>query len=220
GRVLLPNGTGASAAVVYQNQNGALTNPDGTFSLTGVPVLPLQSQTISARTQDGLRSGQTNVFVGSATPVNGTIITLSGFGSAQFTVLDPAGKPIAGQKVTIPDGVSSSCDGLAQTTNANGVAVFSNLPVGSVRALALTPNFSDLASATATVTQDGSTGFATMQFNGFGTVTGSVVDPSNKPVLGAIIPAIASCHKPLRNPCKRTPAGVSNSGRLTSGRLA
>ncbi len=187
GRVLLPNGTGASAAVVYQNQNGALTNPDGTFSLTGVPVLPLQSQTISARTQDGLRSGQANVVVGSATPVNGAIITLSGFGSAQFTVLDRAGKPIAGQKVTIPDGVSSSCDGVAQTTNASGIAVFSNLPVGSVRALALTPNFSDLASATATVTQDGSTGFATMQFNGFGTVTGSVVDPSNKPVLGAII---------------------------------
>src|SRR5260370_24405223 len=125
-----------------------LANREGTLFLTGGAILPLQSQMIFVRTQDGLRSGQASVVVSSVTtPVNGAIITLSGFGSAQFTVLDPTGKPIAGQKVTIPDGVSSSCDALAQTTNANGAAVFSNLPVGSVRAVALTANSSHLASA-------------------------------------------------------------------------
>ena len=189
GKVSLPNGTGAAGVVVYQNQNGVLSNPDGTYSLPGVPVMPSRSQTIYARTVDGLRSGQASVVVAATTPpVTGANITLSGLGSAQFTVLDATRKPVAGQQVTILDG-SPGCGGVSQTTDANGAAVFTGLAVGAVRAVALktSGNFSDLASATAQITQDGTTGFATMQFNGSGTVTGSVVDPNNKPVLGAVI---------------------------------
>jgi hypothetical protein len=187
GKVTLPNGTGAAGVVVYQGPNGVLSNPDGTFSLTGIPVLPSQSQTIYARTTDGLRSGQASVVVGSATtPVNGANITLSGVGNAQFTVLDATGKPVVGQQVTLP---AFGCQGTSQTTNASGIAVFTGLPLGNVYAIALLTqgSFSDLASATATITSDGTTGFATMQFNGSGTVTGNVVDPNNKAVFGAIV---------------------------------
>jgi hypothetical protein len=191
GTVSLPNGTGAAGVVVYQNQNGVLSNPNGTYTLTGVPVLPSQSQTIYARTVDGTRSGQVNVVVGSATtPVNGANITLSGLGSAQFTVLDSTGKPLAGIPVTLLNG-SLGCGGPMQTTNAGGVVVFTGLGIGTATAIAVQTqgNFSDLAKASAMVTQDGTTGFATMQFNGAGTVTGSVIGPppNNLPVLGAVV---------------------------------
>jgi hypothetical protein len=195
GKVMLPSGTPAGGVVVFQGQNGVLSNADGTYSLPGIRVLPSQSQTISARTTDGLRSGQTSVVVNSATPpVTGANITLSGLGSAQFTLLDPNGKPVVGQSVTLLDGTGIGCGSTSQNTNANGVVVFSGLPVGSVMAAALltTGNFKDLALGTATITQDGSTGFATMQFKGAGTVTGTVLQPPQngqapQPALGAVV---------------------------------
>jgi len=189
GKVSLPDGTPAAGVVVYQGQNGVLSNPDGTFSLAGIPVLPSQSQTIYARTLDGVRSGNANVVVtSSTTAVNGANITLSGLGTAQFTVLDPVGNPVGGQQVAIPDG-SPNCGGILQTTNVNGVAVFTGLGVGTVRVVALQPhgNTSELVSGFATITKDGSTGFGTLQFRGSGTVTGSVTDPKNAAVLGATI---------------------------------
>src|SRR6185437_12866198 len=135
-----------------------------------------------------VRSGQASVVVISATIPATANITLSGLGSAQFTVLDATGKPVSGQQVAILDGFPN-CGGITQTTNSNGVATFTGLPVGSIRAAALLSNgnFNDLAFGSATITQDGSTGFATLQFHGSGTVTGNVVDPNNSPVFGAIV---------------------------------
>lgn len=186
GKVFLPNNTPAAGVIVYQGQSGVLSNPDGTFSLSGVPILPSQSQTISARTADGTRSGQASVVVNSTTPVNNANITLSGLGTAQFTVLDATGKPVPNIQVTIP---VAGCNGPSQTTNASGVAVFTGMPLGSIRVVALqtSGNFQDLATATANITQDGTTAFATMQFNGSGTVTGNVLDPTGKPSLGAVV---------------------------------
>jgi hypothetical protein len=192
GKVSFPNGTPAAGAVVYQNQNGVLSNADGTFSLPGIRVLTSQSQTIYARTVDGLRSGQTSVVVNSATvPVTNANITMSGLGSAQFTVRDPSGKGIGGQKVTLLDGFNFGCGAVSQTTNTSGVVVFTGLPVGTVEAAAIqsSGNFSDLVLAKATIAQDGTTGFATMQFHGSGTVTGTVLKPkpSTQPAQGAIV---------------------------------
>ena len=197
GKVTLPNGTPAAGAVVFQNQNGVLSNADGTFSLSGISVLTSQSQTIYARTADGSRSGQTSVVVNSATiPVTGANITMSGLGSAQFTVLDPSGKPVIGQKVTLLDGFNFGCGTTSQNTNANGVVVFTGLPVGAAEAAAIltSGSFKDLALATVTITQDGTTGFGTMQFHGSGTVTGIVLQPlpSTQPALGAIVQLISN----------------------------
>jgi hypothetical protein len=191
GIVTLPNGSPYAGAVVYQGQTGVLSNADGTFSLGGVPVRPSQSQTIYARTADLLRSGQTTVVVNSATqPITGAAITLSGLGTAQFTVLDPNGNPLAGQLVKIIPGYTGGCDDTCgcntQTTNANGMVVFTGLPVGTITASAVT-SVGDFTQAKANITQDGITAFGVMQFHGTGTVTGSVIDPSNNPVLGAAV---------------------------------
>jgi Bacterial Ig-like domain/Carboxypeptidase regulatory-like domain len=191
GKVTLPGGSPAAGVVVFQNQNGVLSNADGTFSLSGVPVRPSQSQTISARTVDGVRSGQTNFVLNSGTtPVNGANITLSGLGSAQFTVLDATGHPVPGQKVVLIDGFTASgCGSVNQTTDVNGRVTFTGLPIGTVSAAAILSrgSFTDLALGSATIAQDGTTGFATMQFNGSGTVTGNVVDANKNPALGAVV---------------------------------
>jgi hypothetical protein len=195
GKVMLPNGTPAAGAVVFLGQNGVLTNADGTYSLTGVPVLSSQSQTITARTVDGLRSGQASVVVNSAsTPVTGANITLSGLGSAQFTVLDPGGKPLPGQTISLIGPGTGCVSNVSQNANGSGAVVFTGLPVGTVQAAALLTNgnFTDLALGTATITQDGTTAFATLQFHGAGTVTGTVLTPANgspasQPALGAIV---------------------------------
>lgn len=191
GTVTLPNGSPYAGVVVYQGQTGVLSNPDGTFALGGVPVRPSQSQTIYARTTDGLRSGQTTVVVNSATqPITGAAITLSGLGTAQFTVLDPNGNPLPGQLVKIIPGYLGACNDTCgcntQTTNASGIVIFTGLPVGTITASALT-SAGDFAQVKANITQDGTTAFGVMQFHGTGTVTGSVVDPSNNPVLGATV---------------------------------
>ena len=191
GVVTYPNGSPAAGVLVYQNQFGVLTAADGTFALGGVPVRPSQSQTIYARTVDGLRNGQTTVVVNSATqPITGAAITLSGIGTAQFTVLDANGNPVSGQQVKVipgsTGGCADACGCNVQTTNANGVVTFTGLGVGSVTASAGN-SAGDFTKATANITQDGITGFAVMQFHGSGTVTGSVVDPSNNPVLGATV---------------------------------
>jgi hypothetical protein len=191
GIVTYPNGSPYSGALVYQGQYGTLSNPDGTFSLGGVPVLPSQSQVINARTLDGLRTGQTTVVVNSAAqPVTGASITLSGIGTVQFTVLDPNGNPVSGQQVNIPAGSAPACSNYCgcnmQTTNASGVVIFTGIPLGSVTGSAIN-SANDLAQAKANITQDGVTAFGVMQFHGAGTVTGSVVDPSNNPVLGAAV---------------------------------
>jgi hypothetical protein len=200
GSVTLPNGSPYAGALVYQGQTGVLSNPDGTFALGGVPVQPSQSQTIYARTVDGLRSGQTTVVVNSAIhPITGAAITLSGLGTAQFTVLDPNGNPLSGQPVKIIPGASGGCSDTCgcnvQTTNASGIVTFTGLPVGAITASALT-SAGDFTQAKANITQDGTTGFGIMQFHGVGTVTGGVVDPSNNPVLGATVQLSSNVFNP------------------------
>ncbi|MHB8217454.1 MAG: carboxypeptidase regulatory-like domain-containing protein [Candidatus Sulfotelmatobacter sp.] len=200
GVVTLPSGSPYAGAVVYQGQFGVLSNPDGTFALGGVPVKPSQSQTIYARTTDGLRSGQTTVIVNSAAqPITGAAITLSGLGTATFTVLDPNANPISGQQVKIGPGFTGPCSDLCgcnvQTTNASGMVTFTNLPVGTITASAVT-SLGDFSQAKANITQDGATAFGVLQFHGAGTVTGMVVDPSNNPVLGATIQLSSNVFNP------------------------
>ena len=85
-----------------------------------------------------------------------------------------------------PPGCPSVCGCNTQNTNSQGVVTFTGLPVGAISGSALN-SVGDFTKATANITQDGSTGYAVMQFNGTGTVTGTVVDPSNNPVLGATV---------------------------------
>jgi hypothetical protein len=189
GRVVLPDGSPAGGALVSLDQTGVLTAPDGTFSLPGVPVRPSVAQTVRAQSLDGLRSGQATVIVGLPNQVvDGVSIALSGLGTAQFTVLDPAGLPVAGQEVRLFGGFCiDACGCLAASTDANGQARFPGLGLGTLtgRAIKVSGSFVDLALGNATIASDGTTGFGLLQFAGSGTVTGLVVDPNGQPVLGA-----------------------------------
>lgn len=189
GRVVLPDGSPAAGTLVSLDQNGVLTAADGTFSLPGIPVRPSVAQTLRAQSLDGLRSGQATVIVGTPNQViDGVSIALSGLGTAQFTVLDPAGLPVSGQEVRLYGGFCvDACGCLAATTDANGQARFPGLSLGTFtgRAIRVSGSFVDLAIGNATIATDGTTGFGVLQLAGSGTVTGVVVDPGSQPVLGA-----------------------------------
>jgi hypothetical protein len=200
GVVRFPNGDPAADALVTIGATGALTSSDGAFSIPWVRVKPSVSQTVNARTLDGRRKGQTNVFVN--TPgqvVGGLSIALSSLGSAQFTVLDAAGQPVAGQPVRI----ASEGDPCGQTsppltTNSEGRVTFDGLAPGVVQVKAVRQvfGFAEMASGTATVVQDGVTAFGVLRFNGVGTVSGMVLNPDGEPSHGALVDLIAKFYNP------------------------
>lgn len=200
GTVKYPNGTPVAGAIVFQGTNGVLTNPDGTYQLTGIPVEPSVSQTVTAETPDGLRSGTTTVIISAPNQVfPNANITLSGQGTAQFTVIDPTGKPVTGQTVMIAGGFCNNpCGCVSGTTDGNGVVQFTGQGLGSINGLAVlnSGSFTDVASGAATITADGSTGFAVLQFKGSGTVTGNVLNPDSTPSMGANVSLSSKVYDP------------------------
>ena len=233
GVVTLPSGSPVGGVLVFSGQNGILSNADGTFSLSGIPIEPSQSQTITARTLDGLRTGYASVVVNAASPPVTTAIVLSGLGSARFTVLDATGKPVTGQTVILTNG-SAPCGYSVPTTDSNGNVTFTaasavtdasgnvtftNLPVGSVTAKAILQkgSFTDVAQGSANITQDGAAASAILQFGGSGTVTGSVVDPNKNgnPVLGATIQLTSPVYDPAA--CTIVPGQSQSVQTDTSG---
>jgi protocatechuate 3,4-dioxygenase beta subunit len=213
GTVSLPNGSPYAGAIVYVNGSsyGTASTANGSYSLPEVPISASQLQTISAITPDGLRTGSTTVSVPSATPVTGANITLSGLGTARFTVLGVTGQPAVG--VTVYQVVSGGCSS-PQVTDANGSVTFSGVQVGAITAAAVqtTGGYYDLASATVLVTQDGMTATGTMQFHGVGTVSGTVLDPNGNLVSGATVQLTAN--SPDFSSCQM---GTSNGQSVQTG---
>jgi len=185
GKVTFPDGSPVGGVIVFVGNSGVLTNADGTYSLPGLPVLP-GSQTINAETRDGLRFGHASLLITqSGQVVNNINIVLSGLGTAQFTVLDSSGKAVQGQNVAL-QGCSFACGCGPQPTAADGSVKFTNMPIGQVSAIAISSTF-DVATANASITSDGTTGFGVLRFAGTGTVTGNVLDAEGKPAFGADI---------------------------------
>ncbi|MCU1245441.1 MAG: LamG domain protein jellyroll fold domain protein, partial [Acidobacteria bacterium] len=188
GNVQLPGGSPASGAVVTIDDRGVLTDASGHFDLSGVAVRPNISRILTARTRDGLRSGTNAVIVGTANQVvDNVTITLSGVGTADFVVLDAAKRPMPNQEVVLLSFCDSSCGCGPVQTGADGHVQFHDLALGSItaRTTALGTTFVDQATATVSITRDGATAFGILQFAGAGTVTGTVLDPSGNPALGA-----------------------------------
>ncbi|MBZ5508478.1 MAG: Ig-like domain-containing protein [Acidobacteriia bacterium] len=187
GKISMPDGSPAGGVVVLSGVTGVLSNADGTYTLPGLPVRS-GSQTISAATRDGLRSGSTTVSitVPGQTFANANIV-LSGLGTAKFTVLDSSGRPVANQNVALLSGAcpfACGCD--PKATGPDGVVTFSGLPVGQVSAVAISSSF-DVSRASASIVADGTTGFGVLRFAGTGSVTGNVLAPDGAPVFGADI---------------------------------
>ncbi|HKC13685.1 MAG TPA: carboxypeptidase-like regulatory domain-containing protein, partial [Vicinamibacteria bacterium] len=184
----------APGVVVSIDGRGVLADATGSFSIANVAVKPNVSQTVAAITQDGLRSGSTSFVLGSASQVvSGLVITLSGLGSAKFTVLDAAGHAVPNQELRAPCADVCGCGGVS--TGPDGTATLTNLGLGdySVRAIRIAGGVTDVASGQASVKRDGDTGFGVLQFAGSGTVTGKVLNPDNTPSFGASV-ALSSRH--------------------------
>ncbi|HEY6351400.1 MAG TPA: Ig-like domain-containing protein, partial [Candidatus Angelobacter sp.] len=184
GKVFMPDkSTPAAGALVFSGTTGVLSDANGNYSLPGLHLQP-SPLTVTAETQDGLRSGSVAVSLtqpGQVVP--NANITLSGLGSAQFTVLDSSGNPVVGQNVALL-GCPNACGCGAQPTNAKGIVTFTGLPVGQISVVAVSSTF-DVANGTASIVSDGSTGFSVLRFAGTGTVTGNVLNPDGTPSFGA-----------------------------------
>ena len=91
GVVVMPDGLPASGAIVTSGGASVLSSEAGTFS---IPVVPrLSSHSVTAMTRDRKRTGQTSAqVVTSGQVVTGALITLSGLGAAEFTVVDTGGQ--------------------------------------------------------------------------------------------------------------------------------
>ena len=194
GVVRLPDTTPAPGVVVSIDGRGVLTDATGAFSIPNAPVKPNVSQTVSAATQDGLRSGFATFVLGSPNQVvSGLVITLSGLGTAKFTVLDPAGKPIANQELRTP--CVDVCWCSAMSTGPDGTVTFTGVGLGdfNVKAIRMSGGVTDVAYGKASIKRDGDTGFGVVQFAGAGTVTGKVFNPDGTPSFGASV-ALSSRH--------------------------
>ncbi len=194
GSVRLPDGTLAQGAIVTVDGGGVVAT-DGTYAIPGVPVKANQSQVVEARSADGLRSGSAPFILDTAgQELSGVDIALSGLGSAQFTVKDPLGNLVNAQQVLFPTDRCADACGCNPRTTAQGVVRIDGVPPGAVWAQAVRLGAPiDVAMGVAIVPGDGTTGFATLQFAGSGTVKGTVVDPDGKP-LGGVTVNLSAMH--------------------------
>jgi len=189
GFVKMP-GTGAPAndILVSIDDRGVLTLADGSFELPGVIVKPTTPQTVLARSRDGIRKGNASVIVSQpGQTVSGVQITLSGTGTAEFTVLDANRNPVANQEVALLGDCANPCGCLAANTDSAGKVRFEGLPLGNVRVRAHRGGgtFLDQADATVSLISDGVQAFGVLQFAGSGIVSGTVLGPDGQPSMGA-----------------------------------
>jgi hypothetical protein len=194
GTARMPDGGPAAGVVVAVDDRGVLSGAGGEFELAGVPVRPNVAQTVKAVSRDGLRGGQGTFFVNQPNQVvEGVDITLSGLGAAEFTVLDAAGRPVANQQVALLGDCDNECGCAAANTNAEGRVRFDGLPLGKVmaRAVRVSGSSVDQADAAVSVTRDGAVVSGVLRFGGFGVVSGAVLDPEGRPVLGADVTLVS-----------------------------
>jgi hypothetical protein len=195
GVVKMP-GTGAPAndVLVSIDDRGVLTLADGSFELPGVIVKPTTPQTVLARSRDGIRKGTASVTVSQpGQTVTGVQITLSGTGSAEFTVLDANRNPVANQEVALLGDCANACGCSAKNTDSAGRVRFEGLPLGTVcvRAHRGGGTFMDQADATVSLISDGVQAFGVLQFAGAGIVSGTVLGPDGLPSMGADVKLFA-----------------------------
>ena len=214
GTVSLPDGGAVERAEVRVGSRAVLTGVDGTFTLPGVPVLPGQTQLVLALGPEGRRHGRANVVVSkSGQLVDGIAITLSGLGSATFTVRDADGEVVANQLVGLIGACANLCGCSSGRTNGLGEVTFDDLAPGThfAKAVFVGADFVDVATGSARVDGDGAIGRGLLQFAGTGELTGTVFLPGGvEPASGADVTLTSKVFN--RDACElRT--GTSHSGR-------
>ena len=166
---------------------------DGTYSIPGIPVNS-RSERVSAATRDGRRSGSNTVVVTAARVYEGVDISLSGLGTAAFTVFDENGQPIgAGQSVALLGQCGNPCGCKTALTDAEGIVRFDDLSLGTVTAKAIRsgPAFVDVAQGSVTLFENSDDAVVgTLRFAGIGTVSGTATSPDG-PVHGAEVTLVS-----------------------------
>ncbi|HEX2060055.1 MAG TPA: carboxypeptidase-like regulatory domain-containing protein, partial [Thermoanaerobaculia bacterium] len=190
GVVRFPDGQPAGGVVISVDDRGVLSNADGTFELTGLLVKPATEQFVKAQSRDGLRNGGVKVLISQPNQVISNVaITLSGVGTAVFTLLDANRNPVVGQEVDLLGSCWNPCGCAAKTTDSQGKVTFTNVRLGTVQARALRTQGEtwDQADATISLKSDSETAFGVLIFPGTGSVTGTVLNPDGTPAMGADI---------------------------------
>jgi hypothetical protein len=147
GRVVNPDGSPARGVIVAGDvssfiiENGVVTGADGTFEMGGLEIgRPLS---LGAITRDRLRTGHASFQIDPVTHLaNGVVITLSGIGTAEFTVQDADGNALSGIEVTLVSAggpltlgaCSNPCGCHATISGPTGKVRFEDLPLGQVPA--------------------------------------------------------------------------------------
>jgi hypothetical protein len=181
--------------MVRNGDRATITDATGAFELDGFPIQPATPHGLTAETPDR-RKGVVSVIVAAPGVIENVTITLSALGSAEFTVFDPLGIPVAGQAVTVladQFGLRGACAlgcGCSVTeglTDASGRVRFSGLPAGAVlvRAMRVQNGFWDVASGKATIVSEGHLAQGVLRFEGHGRVEGLVLDDQGRPSVGA-----------------------------------
>ncbi|MEO5760860.1 MAG: carboxypeptidase regulatory-like domain-containing protein, partial [Vicinamibacteria bacterium] len=186
GTVVMPDGYVAAGVIVRAGHASLLSDALGQFR---IPVQPqLSAVTVSATSLDRSRSGSTTAIVNQpGQTATGALITLSGLGAAEFTVLDTLGNPLAGRTVTLLDSEFDPCGRTKRTTDFMGRARFDGLGLGQVTAQVVNEGvIVDSARGNIAVTQDGGTGFGILRVETrASSLSGTVRDADGHPVFGA-----------------------------------
>ena len=195
GRVQLPDGSDAAGAVVRVGTRAVATDATGGFELPGLPVTPGVTQFLLVTSADGRRAGKASVVIStSGEIVDGLLLTLSGLGSVEFTVRHGNGDPVGNQLVGLIGGCPNLCGCRFATTDASGIASFSEVSAGThfAKAVLVDGNFVDVGLGSARVEKDGDVGRARIDFAGAGSVTGTVFLPGGAdPAVGAEVELVS-----------------------------
>ena len=214
GRVVLPDGTGVPGAIVGVGTREVLTGVDGVFVLPGLAVKPATSQLLLARTADGKRQGRSAVVISeNGQVIPNVVLTLSGLGRVDFTVLDANGAAVKGQLVGLLGACANLCGCRGATTDDAGRASFTDVPAGThfAKAVLIGTGFVDVATGSARVEKDGDVGLGVLRFEGVGAVTGKVFLPGGvDPAPGADVTLTSRVFD--RDACELK-RGVSHRGR-------
>ncbi len=220
GRVVLPDGSGASGAIVSVGARQVVAAADGSFGIPGVSVRPGEIQSVLAITADGKRQGQASVLIASPGQiVENVIITLSGLGSIELTVLDQNGTRVPRQKVGLLGLCDNLCGCASALTTSEGVATFTDLPPGThfAKAVLVGAGFIDVATGSARIEKDKDVGSGVLRFAGLGTVTGKVLLPGGvEPAPGSDVTLTSQIFD--RDACELR-RGISHRGRTDANGL-
>jgi hypothetical protein len=174
--------------VSFTNPNNiyasAVTNPDGSFIIQGLPAgrYNLSAYKEGYSFQHGASNGDVTVHGGDSATFN-VGITPEGPGNLQVTIVDINNNPISGVVVT-PAEIQGNTTVVGQTTPSNGIVTFTNIPSGVYDVNTLFYGYTVDATPNATVNQGTTTNITITLTPSPVTILGTVYVQGSSPQTG------------------------------------